>query len=126
MRTTLASKKPYAVVLAAFRAAVAGNGMKVMDSYDQETHLGPAGLPVKGTLYLVGNPNVGKQAFARDPAVGLYLPSRVYIYQGNDGMTHLSYDRPSLLLQQFHDPEITRIGKMLDQKLDTVVHAAAQ
>jgi uncharacterized protein (DUF302 family) len=125
-RVKLSSSKSYEQTITAFKVAVDKGGMKIMDTYEQGEHLQGFGAAIKGTLFLVGNPKMGVQAFEKDPAVGLYLPPRVYIYQGTDGKTYLSYDRPSLLLKQFHDPTIDKIGGLLDQKLDGLVHMAAQ
>ena len=75
---------------------------------------------------LVGNPNVGKQVFEKDPAAGLYLPLRVYIYQGSDNKAYLSYDKPSVVLKPFNNTSIDQTAAMLDQKLDTLTHMVAQ
>jgi uncharacterized protein (DUF302 family) len=100
--------------------------MMVMSTVDQGNMLKMTGLDMKGTLFLVGNPNVGKQVFEKDPAAGLYLPLRVYIYQGSDNKTYLSYDKPSVVLKPFNNASIDQTAGMLDQKLDTLTHMVAQ
>ena len=67
--------------------AVSKGGMMVMSTVDQGNMLKMTGLDMKGTLFRVGNPSVGKQVFEKDPAAGLYLPLRVYIYRGSDHKT---------------------------------------
>src|SRR6266481_6372364 len=98
-RISLPSNKTFDQTVDAFKMAVSKGGMKV-------------------TLFLVGNPNVGKQVFEKDPAAGLYLPLRVYIYQGSDGKTYLSYDKPSIVLKSFINSSIDQTAGMLDQKLE--------
>ncbi len=98
----------------------------VMSTVDQGNMLKMTGLEMKGTLFLVGNPNVGKQVFEKDPAAGLYLPLRVYIYQGSDSKTYLSYDKPSVVLKPFNNASIDQTAGMLDQKLDMLTHMVAQ
>lgn len=83
------------------------------------------GLQIKGTLFLVGNPTVGKQVFEKDPGAGLYLPRRVYLYQGSDGKTYLSYDKPSALLKPFNDSAIDQTTGMLDHKLAALTQIVA-
>jgi uncharacterized protein (DUF302 family) len=88
-RVSIPSSKPFDQTVEAFKMAVSKGGMMVMSTVDQGNMLKMTGLDMKGTLFLVGNPNVGKQVFEKDPAAGLYLPLRVYIYRGSDGKTYL-------------------------------------
>jgi uncharacterized protein (DUF302 family) len=125
-RVSIASSKSYDQTVEAFKMAVSKGGMMVMSTVDQGNMLKMTGLDMKGTLFLVGNPNVGKQVFEKDPAAGLYLPMRVYIYQGSDGKTYLSYDKPSVVLKPFNNASIDQMAAMLDQKLDMLTHMVAQ
>src|SRR5260370_38303630 len=97
-----------------------------MKQVDKANRRKRTGFDMKGTLFLVGNPNVGKQVFEKDPPAGLYLPLRVYIYQGSDNKTYLSYDKPSVVLKQFNNASIDQTAGMLDQKLDMLIHMVAQ
>ena len=125
-RASVPSSKAYDQPLEAFMMAVSKGGMMVMSTVDQGNMLKMTGLEMKGTLFLVGNPNVVKQVFEKDPAAGLYLPLRVYIYQGSDNKTNLSYDKPSLVLKPFNNSSIDQTAGMLDQKLDMLTHMVAQ
>ena len=125
-RVSIPSSKSYDQTVEAFKMAVSKGGMMVMSTVDQGNMLKMTGLEMKGTLFLVGNPNVGKQVFEKDPAAGLYLPLRVYIYQGSDNKTYLSYDKPSVVLKPFNNTSIDQTAAMLDQKLDMLTHMVAQ
>ena len=125
-RVSIPSSKSYDQTIEAFKMAVGKGGMMVMSTVDQGNMLKMTGLDIKGTLFLVGNPNVGKQVFEKDPAAGLYLPLRVYIYQGSDGKTYLSYDKPSIVLKSFNNSSIDQTAGMLDQKLEMLTHMVAQ
>lgn len=125
-RVNIPSNKSFEQTVNAFKAAVSKGGMMVMSTVDQGNMLKMTGLAMRGTLFLVGNPTVGKQVFAQDPAAGLYLPLRVYIYQAANGKTYLSYDRPTRVLKSFHNSSIDQTAAMLDQKLDMLTHMAAQ
>jgi uncharacterized protein (DUF302 family) len=125
-RVSIPSNKSFEQTVDAFKMAVSKGGMMVMSTVDQGNMLKMTGLEMKGTLFLVGNPNVGKQVFEHNPAAGLYLPLRVYIYQGPDGKTYLSYDKPSVVLKAFNNPSIDQTAGMLDQKLDMLTHMVAQ
>jgi uncharacterized protein (DUF302 family) len=126
VRVTVPSNKSFEQTVDAFKMAVSKGGMMVMSTVDQGNMLKMTGLELKGTLFLVGNPSVGKQVFEHNPAAGLYLPLRVYIYQGSDGKAYLSYDKPSVDLKPFNNPSIDQTAGMLDQKLDMLTHMVAQ
>jgi uncharacterized protein (DUF302 family) len=125
-RVSVPSNKSFEQTVDAFKMAVSKGGMMVMSTVDQGNMLKMTGLELKGTLFLVGNPTVGKQVFEHNPAAGLYLPLRVYIYQGSDGKAYLSYDKPSVVLKPFNNPSIDQTAGMLDQKLDMLTHMVAQ
>jgi uncharacterized protein (DUF302 family) len=125
-RVSIPSNKSFEQTVDAFKMAVSKGGMMVMSTVDQGNMLKMTGLELKGTLFLVGSPTVGKQVFEHNPAAGLYLPLRVYIYQGSDGKAYLSYDKPSVVLKPFNNPSIDQTAGMLDQKLDMLTHMVAQ
>ena len=89
-RVTVASEKSFEQVTGALKSAVSSNGMMVMAEVDQGQMLSMTGLSLKATLFLVGNPTVGKQLFEQDPAVGLYVPLRVFVYTSAAGKTSIS------------------------------------
>ena len=125
-RVSIPSNKSFEQTVDTFKMAVSKGGVMIMSTVDQGNMLKMTGLELKGTLFLVGNPNVGKQVFEHNPAAGLYLPLRVYIYQGSDGKAYLSYDKPSVVLKSFNNSSIDQTAGMLDQKLDMLTHVVAQ
>ena len=124
-RVTVSSDKPFEDVSRAVKSLVAKNGMMVMAEVDQGKMLSMTGLSLKATLFIVGNPTVGKQLFEQDHGVGLYVPLRVFVYTDESGKTFVSYDRPSALLAQFKNEKIVMVAQMLDQKLDGLANMAA-
>lgn len=123
-RVTVESTKSYEQTIDKLKAAVGQGGMMVMAQVDQGNMLSMAGLKLKATLFLVGNPTVGKQLFEQDHGVGLYIPLRVFVTEGQDGKTYLSYDKPSALLKQFNNQKIDMVGGMLDQKIQGLAEMA--
>ena len=123
-RVTVESTKSYEQTIDKLKAAVGQSGMMIMGQVDQGNMLSMAGLKLKATLFLVGNPNVGKQLFEQDHAVGLYVPLRVFVTEGQDGKTYVSYDKPSSVLKQFKNQKIDMIAAMLDQKVQGLAEMA--
>ncbi len=124
-RVTVASDKSFEDVTSAVKSLVAKNGMMVMAEVNQGKMLSMTGLGLKATLFVVGNPTVGKQLFEQDHGVGLYVPLRVFVYADASGKTFVSYDRPSALLGQFQNEKIGMVAQMLDQKLEGLANMAA-
>jgi uncharacterized protein (DUF302 family) len=125
-RVTVDSTKSYEQVIEALKALVASNGMMVMAEVNQGHMLTMTGLSLKATVFLVGNPTVGKQLFEQNQAVGLYVPLRVAVFVDSNGKTHVEYDRPSSLLAQFKNDQVTMVAKMLDEKLAGLAGMAAK
>ncbi len=124
-RITVSSDKSFEDVTKAVKALVAKNGMMIMAEVDQGKMLSMTGLTLKATVYLIGNPVVGKQLFEQDHSVGLYVPLRIFVYTDASGKTSVSYDKPSSLLSQFQNPKLNMAAEMLDQKLDGLANMAA-
>jgi uncharacterized protein (DUF302 family) len=125
-RVTVPSAKSFEQVSDALKALVAKNGMMVMAQVDQGKMLSMTGLSLKATVFLVGNPTVGKQLFEQNHAVGLYVPLRISVYADIDGKTYVEYDKPSALLGQFKNDKIAMIGQMLDEKIAGLATMSAQ
>jgi uncharacterized protein (DUF302 family) len=119
------SDKSFDEVTKAVKSLVAKNSMMIMAEVDQGKMLSMTGLNLKATLYIVGNPVVGKQLFEQDHAVGLYVPVRIFVYSDASGKTYVSYDKPSTLLSQFQNPKVNMVADMLDQKLEGLANMAA-
>jgi uncharacterized protein (DUF302 family) len=124
-RVTVPSDKSFDEVTKAVKSLVAKNSMMIMAEVDQGKMLSMTGLNLKATLYIVGNPVVGKQLFEQDHAVGLYVPVRIFVYSDASGKTSVSYDKPSTLLAQFQNPKVNMVADMLDQKLEGLANMAA-
>ena len=69
---------------------------------------------------------MGKKLFEKNAGVGLYVPFRVFVAEGKNGKVSISYDKPSSLLGQFNDADITQTAAVLDQKLEGLTMMAAQ
>ncbi|HEV2387711.1 MAG TPA: DUF302 domain-containing protein [Candidatus Acidoferrales bacterium] len=124
-RVAVESTHSYEQTVDKLKEAVGRGGMMVMAQVDQGQMLSMTGLKLKATLFLVGNPTVGKKLFDQNHGVGLYVPLRVFVYQSEDGKTFVSYDKPSSLLKQFDNRQIDMVAGMLDQKIQGLAQMAS-
>jgi len=125
-RVVVASGKSFDDVAKSIEKLAARNGMMVMAQVNQGKMLSMTGLKLKARLFLIGNPNVGKKIFQENHGAGLYVPLRIFVYEGADGKTYIAYDKPSTLLGQFSSKKVAMVGKMLDGKIEGLANMAAK
>lgn len=125
-RIEVPSGKSFEDVTDAVSKLVAKNGMMVMAEVNQGQMLSMTGMSLKATLFLVGNPTVGKQIFEQDHGAGLYIPLRIFVYTDAAGKTFIAYDKPSSLLGQFKNDKVKMVAEMLDKNIGGLATMAAQ
>jgi uncharacterized protein (DUF302 family) len=125
-RATVASSKSFDQVASALESQVSKGGMRVVARVNQGRMLSMAGMSLNAALFLIGNPDIGKQLFEQNHAVGLYVPLRVAVYVETDGKTYLQYEKPSASLAQFNNERLSTIAQTLDQKIADIVNNAAR
>ena len=76
-----------------------------------------AGHKARSIIYLMGNHLIAETMYRHNPAIMLYAPLRLCLYEDRHGHTHLSIDQPSDQFGSFGDPDISATGRLLDQKL---------
>lgn len=79
------------------------------------------GKDVSARQYEVGNPLIALQMTQVDLRAGEYAPLRIYIYMGDDHLTHVDYDLPSTVFGRFHSAVVDKVAKGLDEKLDALI-----
>jgi uncharacterized protein (DUF302 family) len=68
--------------------------------------------------YAIGNPLIAKDVSDKAPAICLYTPFRLAVYESPE--THetiVNFDSPASLFGSFGVPEVTEIGAKLEEKL---------
>ncbi|MDE2150384.1 MAG: DUF302 domain-containing protein [Gammaproteobacteria bacterium] len=119
------SQHDFDATVSALKEAVSSNKMMVMGDINQARVLSMTGLRLAGAeSFLVGNPQMGKQAFDMDPAAGAVLPARIYVWSDH-GKTYVGYFKPSDQLDQV-SPGFSKMGHMLDMKLDMIAKTATR
>jgi uncharacterized protein (DUF302 family) len=96
-------------------------GLMVMAKIDQGRLTSLSGKVKHCSLYLVGNPVIANRIIDIDARGSFHVPFRVALHGGNTGEGIISYDLPSSFLATLDRPELTTIGKSLDEKMDQVI-----
>ena len=80
---------------------------------------------MKAQCYVVGNPLTARKLLeAGGPEVGLYLPTKIFVYESG-GQTHISYDQFAPVMAQHGNEALDKVATAIDDVLSRLAHAAA-
>ena len=74
--------------------------------------------------FVIGNPLIMREMAKHVPDAGSYAPVTVLVDERADGV-HLSYDRMATLLAPYNNSEALQVARDLDEKVETLLSAAA-
>ncbi len=85
-----------------------------------------AQIGMKAQLFVIGNPLTAKKLLeAGGPEVGLYLPTKIFIFEDAGGQTQVSYDEIAPALAHLENPKVDAVTQMIDKVLAKLAHSAA-
>ena len=113
-----------AEIEAKIHAMEGSSGLMIFAVRDHGQLLSLKGKQALGRQYEVGNPLVALEMTQHNLVAGEYAPLRIYVYVGEDKLTHVDYDLPSSVFARFKSKQIDQVAKTLDQKLETLVTTA--
>ncbi len=97
------------------------SGFMLFAMRDHGQLLSLKGKQVSARQYEIGNPLIALQMTQADVRAGEYAPLRIYVYAGDDHLTHVDYDLPSTVFGRFRSPGVDKVAKGLDAKLDALI-----
>ncbi|MGC2332918.1 MAG: DUF302 domain-containing protein [Candidatus Acidiferrales bacterium] len=115
-----------AEIEAKIHAMEGSSGLMIFAVRDHGQLLALKGKRAFGRQYEVGNPLVALEMTQHDLRAGEYAPLRIYVYVGEDKLTHVDYDLPSSVFGRFKSKQIDEVAKGLDQKLEKLVTTAIE
>jgi uncharacterized protein (DUF302 family) len=84
-----------------------------------------SGTPMKARCFIVGNPLTAQKLLAAGgPDVGLYLPTKVLVFEDTDGAVHVSYDRFSPVMAPRGLKGLDNVASTIDGVLERLATAA--
>lgn len=85
-----------------------------------------AGVPMKAKLFVVGNPLTARKLLeAGGPEVGLYLPTKIFVFEDAEGVTHVSYDLFTPIFADRGNDKLSTVAGVIDGVLAKLAAAAA-
>ena len=84
-----------------------------------------SGTPMKAGCFIVGNPVTAQKLLAAGGAqVGLYLPTKLTVFEDRDGAVHVSYDKFLPIMAPYGMATLDKIAGAIDVVLDKLAMAA--
>lgn len=84
-----------------------------------------SGIPMKAACFIVGNPTTAQKLLAAGGAqVGLYLPTKLLVFEDSEGAVHVSYDKFLPIMAPHGVAALSTIAGAIDQVLDKLATAA--
>lgn len=103
------------------RAMEGSSGLMIFAVRDHGQLLALKGKQASARQYEIGNPLVALEMTQNDLRAGEYAPLRIYVYVGEDKLTHVDYDLPSSVFGRFKSKQVDEVAKSLDQKLQRLI-----
>ena len=79
------------------------------------------GRHLQGSVYYLGNVIAAAQMTKLNFGAALYAPLRLNVYENAQGGTTFEYDKPSTQFGQFHNIDIDKVAKSLDDHLLSLI-----
>jgi uncharacterized protein (DUF302 family) len=112
-------------VIARTRAALAAEGFGVLTEIDVQATLEKK-LGVARRPYLIlgaCNPPLAHRALEAEPAVGVFLPCNVTVFEGDDGGIYVQAIRPEAMFALIEAPAMEPIAREVGARLERVMAA---
>jgi uncharacterized protein (DUF302 family) len=116
------SDRSFAETLQQLHWALGGYGMTVVAALDhQQAVKALRALTGPARILEVSRREWLKTLLSEDPALGMVLPVRLYVFESADGTTVVSYVHIGPQLVQHPSEAARRMAEEIDQKIDAVV-----
>lgn len=84
-----------------------------------------SGTPMKAACFIVGNPLTAQKLLGAGGAqVGLYLPTKLLVFEDAEGAVHVSYDKFLPIMAPYGVAALNNIAGAIDVVLDKLATAA--
>lgn len=121
------SAGPFQTTVQQLEAAVKANRLMIVGQMNHQNMLTMMNMKIKGSqTFEVFHPQYGKTLFENEPAAGIVIPLRLYVYERMDGKTVVTAYMPSAAFAPFKHPELDKLGKTLDGLLQNIIEAATR
>jgi len=126
-RVDKTSNKTFSETLKAVEKTAKSEGMMIVAKIDHKNMLSMVGAKIKGSTTIeFGKPDMGKMLLPMNPAIGLEMPAKIYIYESADGRIVVSCRKVAQGFASYGNPEVAKAGEMMDMMLEKITSAVTQ
>ncbi len=107
------------------RGALAAEGFGVLTEIDVQATLKEK-LGIEEKPYLIFgacNPSLAHRALEAEPAIGVFLPCNVTVFEGDDGAVYVQAIKPEVMFALVANPSVQPIAVEVGQRLERVLEA---
>jgi len=101
-------------------------GLMILGNIPHGMLLRLSGERHKAIQLLIGNPLIALSMMKIHPEAGVYAPIRVMFSENDFGKTVITYEKPSTLFGQWNEQIFQDTGKLLDEKMETLIRILAR
>ena len=101
-------------------------GLMILGSIPHGMLLSLSGERHRAIQLLIGNPLIALSMMKIHPEAGVYAPIRVMFSENDFGKTVITYEKPSTLFGQWNEQIFQDTGKLLDEKMETLIRILAR
>ena len=122
---TVVSAAPFDSTLARLERSAVAKGLNVAAKIDHAAAAKRAGQTLRPTtLVIAGNPAAGTPLMVADQTMGVELPLRFLVWQGEDGKARVSYDPIKSIAARHHASGHDELLTRMTNAIESVVQAA--
>jgi len=100
-------------------------GLMILGSVPHGLIISLSGERHRAKQFLIGNPLLAQAMMKVHPEAGVYAPLRVMFTENELGKTVITYEKPSTLFGQWTEQVFQDTGKLLDEKMETLIRLIA-
>lgn len=122
----LSASKNFAELTAEMEPLAGRSGLITVAELNWGKVMSRVPVNMKARLFVIGNPLTAKKLLeAGGPDVGLYLPTKIFVYQDKQGVTQVSYDKMAPIMAQYKNPQLNAVAEKIDETLAKLASSAA-
>jgi hypothetical protein len=108
-------------------AALAGRGKLIeVGHFNWGAVLALSGIAMKARCFIVGNGVTAQNLLAAgDPALSLYLPTKILVFETSAGNVHVAYDRLPFMTPSGNNA-LSTVAAQIDEGLETLAQVASR
>ena len=116
---TVESAFPITETMSRLQSALSAAGMTVFSTIDHADAANKAGLTLRPTTVIAfGNPAAGTKLMQTNQVIGIDLPLKILLWEGDSGKARLSYNDPAWIAERHElglatGPVITAMSTLL-------------